>query len=136
MDKKASELLGESVIAGVMLEAGESVRKMIGGAVPLIIAGVESLKAAVPGDHKGLHYVAVGPSKVGFFSLKRGAFKPSLGELLVECPRDEVVAVEIKKGAMPPVHFVLADGTDYVLLCARVNLRKLKKVKALLTGES
>ena len=136
MEKKASELLGESVLAGVTLEAGQSVNKMLGGAVGIAIAGVESLKAAVPGDHKGLHYVGVGPTKVGFFSLKRGLFKPSINELLVERPREEVAAVEIKKGAMRPVHFVFKDATDYVLLCARINTGKLKKVRALLTGES
>ena len=135
MDKRASELLGEEVLAGVTLEAGSSVSKMIGGAVGIAVAGVESLKAAVPGDHKGLHYVAVGPSKVGFFSLKRGLFKPSIDELLVDRPREEVAAVEIKKGAMRPAHFVFRDGTDYVLLCARINTKKLKKVKELLTGE-
>ena len=135
MDKRASDLLGEEVLAGVTLEAGSSVSKMIGGAVGIAVAGVESLKAAVPGDHKGLHYVAVGPSKVGFFSLKRGLFKPSIDELLVDRPREEVAAVEIKKGAMRPAHFVFRDGTDYVLLCARINTKKLKKVKELLTGK-
>ena len=135
MDKKASELLGEKVLAGVTLETGASVKKLIGGAVGMGIAGKDSLKAAVPGDHRGLHYVAVGPSKVGFFSLKQGLFKPSIKELLVERPRDDVAAVEIKKGAMRPVHFVLEDGTDYVLLCARINTKKLKKVRELLTGE-
>ena len=135
MDKKAGALLGEEILAGVTLEAGSSISKLIGGAVGIAVAGVESLKAAVPGDHKGLHYVAVGPTKVGFFSLKRGLLKPSINELLVERPREEVAGVEIKRGAMRRAHFVFKDGTDYVLLCARINTKKLNKVKELLTGE-
>ena len=135
MEKKASELLGQGVIAGVTLETGPSIRKLIGGGLGLAIAGVESVKAAVPGDHKGLHYVGGGPTKVGFFSLERGLFKPSINELLVERPREDVAAVEIKKGAMRPAHFVFKDGTDYVLLCGRINTKKLKKVKERLTAE-
>jgi hypothetical protein len=72
-----------------------------------------------PGDHKGIHYVAVGPTRVGFFSMKRGLFKPSLDRLLVECSRSDVQAVEIKGGMMPAAHFVLRDGTNYALMCPR-----------------
>jgi len=93
MEKKASELTGGRVIAGVTLETGASVHKLIGGGLGLAIAAVESVKAAVPGDHKGLHYVGGGPTKVGFFSLERGLFKPSINELLVERPREDVAAV-------------------------------------------
>ncbi len=77
--------------------------------------------------------MAVGPTRVGFFSMKRGLFKPSLDELLVEHPRSEVQAVEIKSGAMPEVHFVFQDGMHYVLVCPRIHLGKLKKVREILT---
>jgi hypothetical protein len=139
MDKKASELMGESVIAGVTLEAKGSIKRMlgsaIGGAVGEALAGIDLKPAAVPGDHQGIHYVAVGPTKVGFFSMKQGLFKPSLNELLVQHSRSDMQSVEIKGGAMPAVHFVFRDGTNYVLLCPRINMGKLKKVHELLISQ-
>ncbi|HDN80210.1 MAG TPA: hypothetical protein ENG33_07085 [Chloroflexi bacterium] len=128
-DKKASQLMGEKVIAGVTLEAKKSIVKtMVGKAWADIIVK----EAALPGDHEGIFYVAVGPTKVGFFSMKRGLFRPSLNELLVEHPRSDLAAVEIKGGLMPTVHFVFRDGTYYVLACPRIHLGKLKKVRELL----
>ena len=135
MNKKASELMGEAVIAGVTLEAKESIKSMIGGVVGEILTGVDLKPASVPGDHKGIHYVAVGPTKVGFFSMKRGLFKPSLDKLLVQHSRSEVQTVEIKSGIMPAVHFVFRDGTNYVLMCPRINLGKLKKVQEMLAAQ-
>lgn len=76
--------------------------------------------------------MAVGPTKVGFLSMKRGLSKSSLGELLIEHSRSDVQAVEIKSGMMPSVHFVFQDGTHYALMCTRINLGKLKKVRELL----
>jgi len=133
--KKASELMGEPVTAGVTLEAKESIKSMIGGVVGEILTGVDLKPASVPGDHKGIHYVAVGPTKVGFFSMKRGLFKPSLDKLLVQHSRSEVQTVEIKSGIMPAVHFVFRDGTNYVLMCPRINLGKLKKVQEMLAAQ-
>ena len=135
MNKKASELMGESVIAGVTLEAKESIKSMIGGVVGEILTGVDLKPASVPGDHEGIHYVAVGPTKVGFFSMKRGLFKPSLDKLLVQHSRSEVQTVEIKSGIMPAVHFVFRDGTNYVLMCPRIHLGKLKKVQEMLAAQ-
>jgi hypothetical protein len=119
MDKRASELMGERVIAGVTLEAAESIKGVMDGVVGKTLADVVLKPASVPGDHKGIHYVAVGPTRVGFFSMKRGLFKPSLDRLLVECSRSDVQAVEIKGGMMPAAHFVLRDGTNYALMCPR-----------------
>ena len=133
--KKASELMGEPVTAGVTLEAKESIKSMIGGVVGEILTGVDLKPASVPGDHKGIHYVAVGPTKVGFFSMKRGLFKPSLDKLLVQHSRSEVQTVEIKSGIMPAVHFVFRDGTNYVLMCPRIHLGKLKKVQEMLAAQ-
>jgi hypothetical protein len=135
MDEKASEIMGEAVIAGVTLEAQESVRSAVGGVVGDVLAGVDVKEASLPGDHTGIHYVAVGPTKVGFFSMKRGLFKPSLDQLLVEHSRDDVQTVEIKSGMMPAVHFVFRDGTHYALMCPRINLGKLKKVRELLVTQ-
>jgi hypothetical protein len=139
MDKKASELMGEPVIAGVALEAKGSIKRMLGsalgGAMGEVLAGIDLKPAAVPGDYQGIHYVAVGSTKIGFFSMKPGLFKPSLDELLVLHSRSDVQTVEIQSGAMPAVHFVFRDGTNYVLLCPRINLGKLKKVHEILTPQ-
>ena len=139
MDKKASELMGEAVIAGATLEAKKSILKSVafglGGLVGEALANVTVKPASVPGDHEGIHYVAVGPTKVGFFSMKRGLFKSSLDELLIQHSRSDVQAVEIKSGLMPEAHFVFQDGTHYVLMCPRINLGKLKKVRELLVTQ-
>ncbi|RLC84930.1 MAG: hypothetical protein DRI79_12125 [Chloroflexi bacterium] len=140
MNKKAGEIMGESVIAGVMLEAAELTKSamadgLLGRAAGEILTGAALEPASVPGDHEGIHYVAVGPTKVGFFSVKRGFFKNSLDELLVQHSRSDVQAVEIESGVMPTAHFVLRDGTHYVLKCARINLGKLKEVRELLTTQ-
>ena len=138
-NKKASELMGEEVIAGVTLEAKKSIIKGIafslGGLVGKALADIAIKDASLPGDHEGIFYVAVGPTKVGFFSMKRGLFRPSLDKLLVEHPRSDVAAVEIKGGFMPTVHFVFRDGTYYVLACPRIHLGKLKKVRELLVSQ-
>jgi hypothetical protein len=135
MDKKASEIMGEPVIAGVTLEAQEAIKSMVGGLVGEILTGVDLKPASVPGDHEGIHYVAVGPTKVGFFSMKRGLFKTSLDQLLVQHSRSDVQTVEIKSGIMPAVHLVFRDGTHYVLMCPRINLGKLRKVRELLVTQ-
>lgn len=140
MDEKARQMMGEEVLAGVTLEAKKSVKGVIGGAIGGLIgellADIELKPAAVPGDHDGIHYLAVGPSKVGFFSMKRGLFKPSLNELLVQVPREQVLTLEIKPGAMPEAHIVLQDGTHYVLMCARIHLKKLKKIRKILAPQT
>ena len=135
MNKKASEIMGESVIAGVTLEAQEAVKSMVGGVVGGILTGVDVKPASLPGDHEGIHYVAVGPTKVGFFSVKRGLFKNSIDTLLVQHSRSDVQTVDIKSGIMPAVHFVFQDGTHYVLTCPRIHLGKLKKVQELLVTQ-
>ena len=135
MNKKASELMGEPVIAGVTLEAQEAIKSMVGGVIGDVLTGIDLKPASLPGDHTGIFYVAVGPTKVGFFSMKRGLFKPSLDKLLVQHSRSEVQTVEIKSGIMPTVHFVFQDGTNYVLMCPRISLGKLKKVQEMLAAQ-
>ena len=138
MNKKASEIMGEDVIAGVRLEAPEAVKEMVGdvaGVVGEIVAGVDLKQATLPGDHEGIQYMAVGPTKVGFFSIKVGLFKSKLDELLVQHPRSDVQTLEIQSGVMPAAHIVLRDGTHYALLCPRIQLGKLKKVQELLVTQ-
>jgi hypothetical protein len=143
VDKEASELMGEAVVAGVQLEAPELVKSTIargalGGGIfgelagNLVSAGKE-VKSTLPGGHKGACYMAVGTGKIGFFTVKQGLFKNSPGELLVEHARSDVAGIEIEKGVMPTAHILLQDGTYYSLKCARVNLKSLKEVQELLS---
>ena len=72
MEKQAGELLGETVAAAVQLEAQALVKNAMGGGIlgnlaGNALAGVEVKDASLPGDHKGIIYMAVGGSKVGFF---------------------------------------------------------------------
>lgn len=135
--KKAGEALGESIVAGVPLESKRSLIKNVafglGGLIGEALASMTVKEASLPGDHEGLHYVAVGETKVGFFSMKPGLFRPSVDRLLAEYPRSDVQAVEIEKGFMPTVHFVLQDGTHYAFKCPRAHLGKMKKVREVLT---
>ncbi|HID88477.1 MAG TPA: hypothetical protein EYP52_02015 [Anaerolineae bacterium] len=141
MDKnvrKASEVLGEPVVAGASLESGKSLLKSVAfglaGVVGKALVDVAVKNPSLPGDYEGLHYVAVGETKVGFFAMKPGLFRPSVGQLLVEHPRSAVRAVEIEKGLMPTVHFVFEDGTHYILKCPRAYLGKMKEVRQVLMG--
>ena len=134
MDKQASEIMEEAIAAGVQLEAQALVKNAMGGGIlgslaGNALAGVDVKDASLPGDHKGIIYMAVGASKVGFFSVKQGLFKNSLNEKLAEFPRGDVKAVEIEKGMMPTAHIVFQDGTHYALKCAKVNVKNLNKVK-------
>jgi hypothetical protein len=135
MNKKASEFMGESVIAGVTLEAKGAVKSVVGGVVGEILTSADRKPAALPGDYEGIHYLAVGPTKLGFFTIKRGFFRNSLGELLVQHPRSDLQTVEIKSGIMPAVHFMFRDGTHYVLICPRIQLGKLKKIQEMLAAQ-
>jgi hypothetical protein len=99
------------------------------------LTGVELKPVSLPGEHTGIFYVAVGSNNVGFFSMKRGIFKTSLGELLVKHPRGDLKAMEIESGVMPAAHFVFQDGTHYVMVCPRIHLKKLKKLRELLVVE-
>jgi hypothetical protein len=56
----------------------------------------------------------------------------SAGKLLVQYPRSDVQALEIKGGMVPEAHFVLRDGTNHILECGRVYVGQLRKVKELL----
>ena len=69
MDKKASEIMGEPVIAGATLEAKKSIIKSVafglGGLVGEALADVAVKDASLPGDREGIFYVAVGAHQSG-----------------------------------------------------------------------
>jgi len=141
MDKQASEMLGETVIAGVALDSQAAVRKamksgaggVLGALAGSALAGIDVKEASAPGDHNGSLYMTVGENKIGFFSTKQGLFKNSLAQLLAQHSRNDVKAFEIEKGVMSTVHIVLQDGTHYVMLCPKFNQKQLKKVQEVLT---
>jgi hypothetical protein len=56
MNEKASEIMGESVIAGVTLEAQESIKGMVGGVIGDVLTGIDLKPASLPGDHTGIFY--------------------------------------------------------------------------------
>lgn len=137
MEKLASEMMSENVGVGVMLDSQAAIKKAMGRgllnqAIGKAMAGTEPKEATTPGEHKGSCYMAVGDNYVGFFTIKQGLFKNSLGEMLIKHPRSEVKALEIESGMMSTVHVALQDGTHYVFLCAKMNQKNLRKVKDLL----
>jgi hypothetical protein len=139
MNKQASAIIGQQVVAGVSLEAKELVKgavgnSLVGSLVSSALAGSDVKGSSLPGDHKGIIYMAVGADDVAFFSVKQGLFKNSLTQLLSQYPRSEVKAVEIEKGVMPTAHIVFQDGTHYALKCAKINVKNLNKVQELLAS--
>ena len=56
MDKKASEIMGEAVVAGVTLEAQETIKGMVGGVIGDVLAGVEVKPASIPGSSRQYHH--------------------------------------------------------------------------------
>ena len=137
MEKQAGELLGEAVLAGVSLDSQAAVKKALKGSGELgklfgnALAGVDLKEATAPGNHTGSCFMAVSQNKIGFYGVKQGLFKNSLGETLAEHPRSDVKALEVEAGMMSTVHIVLQDGTHYVLLCPKFNQKALKKVQEL-----
>jgi len=138
MDKQASAMMGETLTVGVALDSQTAVKNamkgggVIGSLIGNALAGVDVKDASAPGDHKGSLYMAIGENKIGFFSTKQGLFKNSLGQLLAQHPRNEVKAFEVESGTMSTVHIVFQDGTYYVMMCPKFNLKQLKKVQELL----
>ena len=65
-----------------------------------------------------------------------GTFEPLVvrRKLLAKHPRSELQTVEIESGVMPAAHFVFKDGTHYILVCARIQLGKLKNMRELLVA--
>jgi hypothetical protein len=138
MEKKAEELMGEPVQAGsVIATRGHVSRAALGGGglIGGLIAGAVAAAQkppSTPGNHRGLVYMAAGPTKVAFFEVNQGWFSQSLGTLLAEHRREDVAAMDVQGGMVPKIEFALADGTNYALECGMVFLGKVKKIKAAL----
>ena len=139
MEKLASEMMSEIVTVGVILDSPAAVKKAMGGGLigatlGKALTGTQLKEATTPGDYKRSCYMAVGTNSIGFFTVKQGLFKNSLGELLAKHPRSDVRAFEIESGLMSAVHILLQDGTHYALMCAKINQKNLGKVKDALSS--
>ena len=147
MEQQAAGKLGETVLAGSIVQTAGTARSMmrdgIGGAVGGTVAGVvggmaaEALASHGGGGaellgYRGLLYVAVGPTRVGFFRLKQGFLRDSLGDVLGILRRDAVTSVTVGSGKLTaPMTATLNDGTTLQLEVSRVHRGKAEKVAAL-----
>jgi hypothetical protein len=141
MKKKASELMGETVIAGSLVSPRGFTKKVatrqalgqvagaLGGAAAMALSGHGPVPA-IPGNNYAPMYMAVGATKVAFFALKRGFFGNSVDRLLVEHARADVQSLGMGQGLfLRDVELSLRDGTSYQLECGNQYFGNLKKVK-------
>jgi hypothetical protein len=145
MEKTAAQLMGEQVIAGAIIASpGTSGRMAVGAAGGVVGSAVAAAAATAmnrgkepttPGNHQGLMYVAIGPNKLAFFSVKRGLLKSSIKELLVAVPRSKVAQFEIGGGALTSsLTVALHDGTNYRMEVPRAYKGKVQKVQRALAA--
>jgi hypothetical protein len=134
MDKVASEIMQEPVLVEVTVSSRGEAAKMVAreGLVGSLVAGSMTGKqgqATTPGGVQGVMFLALGPTKLAFFTLKRGFFKNSAGQLIVEHPRADVTALDIEGGFPPNFSIKFADGTHYALEVGKMFLKHVKKIK-------
>lgn len=102
---------------------------VIGSLISNALAGIDVKDTSAPGDYKGNLYMAIGENMIGFFSTKQGLLKNSLGQLLAQYSQNEVKAFEVESRIISTIHIVLQDGTYYVMMCPKFNLKQLKKYR-------
>lgn len=135
---KISELLGEEVQISAIVASRGTAAKAVSGTGGLVGAVVGSALAGnqkglpTPGGRKGLMFLALGPTKLAFFTAKQGLLKVSPKELIVAHPRADVTALEMEGGFAPKFSISFADGTQYELEVGRAAVKKLKQIKAAL----
>lgn len=147
-EQAAGEALGEEVLAGSpVMPKGFGVAvgiaaagPVVGGAAGVVAAGKILEKRGTPttpGGHQGWMYVAVGPTQVAFFEMKRGLFRSSLGKTLAQIPRTSVAKCDFQPARLggSPFQIELEDGTVYPFEVARVHRGQGDKVHALLRTE-
>lgn len=153
MEKQASELINEEVLAAVRLECPQLIRDMVSSSTSEYegssgSSGVEQTIGGLAGSifgrlatgssqksslsEGGIYLVAVGPTKLAFFSIKHGLVKSYISKLLAEFPRSDLKTLEIKKGYMSKVLFEFTDGTSLALMCSRIMRGKLNKMEQIL----
>lgn len=155
MEKQAGDLMKEEVLAAVFLECPQRIRDAMSGSVTEYYdsSGSSGAERSIGGLAGGLfgrlatgsaqrsslgaggaYYVAVGPTKVAFFSIKVGLVRRSIDTLLAEYRRSDVRRLEIKKGYMSTATFHFADDTSLTLMCARMMRSRLMKLEHVLNA--
>jgi hypothetical protein len=144
--KVASQLIGEDALAAACLEGGQgaviseavghvlihSVGGVLGGALHGAFEAVKGDKEpSTPKAYTGEICMVVGPTKVGFFSLK-GLWYPQIDQLLAAYLRSEISHLEVRGGVIPKVNVTLSDGTNFKFDCKLDNLRKAKKIASII----
>ncbi len=145
MDKAATQLLGEPVTAGAVVQtagtggatAMSAGSAALGGALGRVagdaLAGKLGKPGSLPDNYKGLVYIAATDTRIALFSVKRGLLKNSVKELLVTHPRSDLAVLEIGGGALVSgVTLSFTDGTSYALEVARALKGKAQKFKGAL----
>jgi hypothetical protein len=144
MDKVAAHMLGEQVVVGATIatkgtlskmavsagafQAGGVIGSLAGSAIGAAL-GSNAKAPTTPGNYKGLAYIAVTPTQVAFFSVKRGLLKNSIKELLAQHPRGDLAGMEVGGGIIPSVTVAFNDGTIYAMEVAKIQKGKADKVK-------
>ncbi len=139
MEQKAGEILGEPVEKTTVVSPRGQGKKMFTAGVAGQLAGVAG---AVVADRKmktgasglenltgGYIVVALSPTRLAFFKMKRGLLSNGVGELLAEIPRSEVSGFTVGSGVMTAeVDITLADGTVVSLETPKAHKGKTKGV--------
>jgi hypothetical protein len=126
---RAGQLMGEPVLAGVTVASRGTTAKLrtlmqvsVKEVQEVITTLVDSFtdETVTPGNRRGWMYLAVGPSKIAFFSLKMGLLGFKLEDLIVEHPREMVASFEMHGQIVSSAITInLTDGTVYELEYAR-----------------
>jgi hypothetical protein len=91
---------------------------------------VRSKTSSSVADHKGYMILAAGPTKIGFFVMKRGLISNGIGNLLAEHPREDIAKLEVGSGlATAGVALEFKDGSSYALEVPRASKGKLEKLQ-------
>ena len=147
MEARAAKMLGVDVThAAVVSPKGQGKRLMTAGAARQAagLAGMLAHDAVAskdrpdaPGGFTGGYIVmALTADSVAFFTMKRGIFRNSLGELLERVSRAEVAGFTFGSGMTTvPLTISLADGTAWELEVPRANKRSAEKLVAAFNGQ-
>lgn len=137
MEQKTSALIGEPVEKTTIVSPRGTGKKMfttgmattLGGVVGGLAADRKTKISATGLDNlKGSHIVlALSPTRLTFFAMKRGLLSNSPGELLAEIPRAEIQAFTIGGGVMTAeVEITLTDGSVVSLETPKAHKGKTK----------
>ncbi len=141
MDAKAMAALGEDVIVEALVQTVGTGRSMmsagvggsVGGLVGAAAAGAlggRGKNAALLG-HSGRMSLLLGPTRLGFFTLKSGLLKASEGDPIGILRRDAITGIEFGGGMLTTAFTIhLDDGTSVDLEAPRTEKGKVEKVAA------